>query len=76
MQSMTIVTALFKVGDRVRFQLGGRKVLGTVVEDRGLIGVDGRQLVRVQVELDPTYVQQFELPAALLERASRTARAS
>lgn len=57
----------YKVGDRVRFQLGARKVVGTVVEDRGMIGLGGRQLVRVEVPLDPSYVQSIELPAALLE---------
>jgi hypothetical protein len=59
----------FKVGDRVRFQLGAHRVIGTVVEDRGLIGVDGRQLVRVEVALDPTSLREFELPAALLSAA-------
>ncbi|HEY0477418.1 MAG TPA: hypothetical protein VGD37_07825 [Kofleriaceae bacterium] len=59
----------FKVGDRVRFQLGAHRVIGTVVEDRGLIGVGGRQLVRVEVELDPTYLREFEIPAALLTAA-------
>jgi len=61
---------LYKVGDHVRFQLGADKVAGTVVEDFGLIGRDGRQLVRVEVALDPPNVQQFELPAALLELAN------
>jgi primosomal protein N' len=59
----------FKVGDRVRFQLGAHRVVGTVVEDRGFIGVDGRQLVRVEVALDPTYMRDFELPATLLSAA-------
>ena len=59
----------FKVGDRVRFKLGGHQVVGRVVEDRGFIGVDGRQLVRVEVEVDPTYLREFELPAALLTAA-------
>jgi len=66
-----VIARLYKVGDRVRFQLGAHKVEGTVVEDRGLIGLDGRQLVRVEVPLDATYVQEFELPAALLEPARR-----
>jgi len=59
----------FKVGDRVRFQLGAHHVVGTVVEDRGFIGVGGRQLVRIKVEVDPTYMREFELPAALLTAA-------
>jgi hypothetical protein len=68
-----VVTALFKVGDRVRFQLGAHRVVGTVVEDRGLIGLDGRQLVRVEVELDPPYLRQFEMPAALLTAVTHAA---
>jgi hypothetical protein len=59
----------FNVGDRVRFQLGAHRLVGTVVEDRGLIGVDGRQIVRIEVELDSTYLREFELPAALLTAA-------
>ena len=59
----------FNVGDRVRFQLGAHRLVGTVVEDRGLIGVDGRQIVRIEVELDSTYLREFELPAVLLTAA-------
>jgi hypothetical protein len=59
----------FKVGDRVRFKLGAHQVVGGVVEDRGFIGVDGRQLVRVEVEVAPTYLRELELPAALLTAA-------
>lgn len=59
----------FKVGDRVQFKLGAHQVVGRVVEDRGFIGVDGRQLVRVEIEVDPTYLREFELPAALLTAA-------
>jgi hypothetical protein len=59
----------FKVGDRVRFKLGAHRVVGRVVEDRGFIGVGGRQLVRVEVEVDPTYLRELEIPAALLTAA-------
>jgi hypothetical protein len=44
----------FEVGDRIRFKLGARRVVGRVVEDPRFIGVDGRQLVRFEVTLDPT----------------------
>jgi hypothetical protein len=70
----TAISRLYNVGDRVRFQLGAHKVVGTVVEDRGLIGRGGRQLVRVAVELDQSYEQQFEIPAALLEPVPESAR--
>lgn len=59
----------FKVGDRVQFKLGAHHVVGTVIEDRGRIGVGGRQLVRVEVELDSTFLREFEIPAALLTAA-------
>jgi hypothetical protein len=61
----------FKVGDRVRFRLGAHLVTGTVVEDRGSIGVRGEQVVRVEVPLDRTYTRDFELPTGLLSRAPR-----
>jgi hypothetical protein len=64
-----MIRTRFNVGDRVRFQLGAHRLVGTVVEDRGLIGVDGRQIVRIEVELDSTYLREFELPAALLTAA-------
>ncbi len=72
---MDIVRAhQYKVGDRVRFQWGVRKVVGTVVEDRGGLGVDGEQIVRVEAPIDPTYVYSSELPAAVLEPARRRTR--
>lgn len=61
----------FKVGDRVRFRLGARVVAGTVVEDLGKIGVAGQQLVRVEVPLDAPYLQEFEVPTALLTPSPR-----
>jgi hypothetical protein len=61
----------FKLGDRVRFRLGGRLVVGTVVEDLGAIGVHGQRLVRVEVPLDMSYVREFEIPTELLSLAPR-----
>jgi hypothetical protein len=61
----------FKVGNRVRFRLGAHNVLGRIVEDRGNIGVNGRRLFRVEVQLDPTYVQVFELPIDALKPAAQ-----
>ncbi len=46
-------TAKFRVGERVQFGAGGRQVWGTVVEDRGPIGVNGRRLYRISVPRDP-----------------------
>jgi hypothetical protein len=66
----------YKVGDRIRLRLGARVVAGGVVEDLGYIGVDGEQLVRVEVRLDATYRQVFEVRAASLTLLSPRRRAA
>lgn len=43
----------FRVGDRVRFDLGPRRFTGTIVEDRGALGYQGRRLFRVEIPMDP-----------------------
>ena len=58
-----------KVGDRVRFNLGGRGFLGTIIEDRGPIAAGGRRLFVVRAQLDPTSESVFELPADELQAA-------
>lgn len=45
--------ALFKVGDEVRFLCAVDYVQGTIVEDRGNLGVGGRVMYRVRVPSDP-----------------------
>ncbi len=50
------------VGKEVRIRMGTGDVKATVVEDRGAIGVGGRHLVRVRVEIGEEQ-QEFELPA-------------
>jgi hypothetical protein len=59
----------FHKGDIVSFQLGTRWVQGTIVEDRGPIGVNGRRLYRVEFRVGPQSesVSHAELPAASLE---------
>ena len=58
-----------RVGDRVILDLGYRRKLGEAVEDRGFIGVGGRQLVRVRWEAEsPEAVRVYEVPAEELER--------
>ena len=64
----------FALADRsrlwlVRFTVGGHDVVGTIVEDRGLIGADKRQLLRVEVPVDVTYVAVYEVPAEELQAA-------
>ena len=53
----------FRKGDRVRFKLGVRSVQGTIKEDRGVIGVNGRRLYRVEFRADPLSPSKVELPA-------------
>jgi hypothetical protein len=40
------------VGDRVSVRMGTYTAVGTVVEDRGAIGVNGRRLLRVEVKVE------------------------
>jgi hypothetical protein len=61
---------LARVGDRVVLMIGTREVEGAVVEDRGLIGVGGRRIVRVRAELDDE-VQEFEVPEDELRLATK-----
>ncbi len=60
----------FPVGSNVAFSFGGRRVVAKVVEDRGLLGVGGRRLLRVQVEgsggADPIVL---EIPAEQVSAA-------
>ena len=55
----------FRIGDRVRLSFGNRTVTGTVVEDRGRIGVGGRQLFRIVVKTGDEE-RALELPAEKL----------
>ncbi|MBL8800033.1 MAG: hypothetical protein JNM56_39485 [Planctomycetia bacterium] len=57
----------FRVGDRVRFNFGKRRISGVVVEDRGPIGVQGRRLFQVDVPLDPFDPMTLELPESEME---------
>lgn len=52
----------FKVGDKVAFVFGGRRVRGRIVEDRGALGLEGRRLYRVRLDMDPYDPMFFVLP--------------
>jgi len=54
-----------KVGDEVVLRLAGRERRGVVVEDRGALGVDGRQIVAIRVGDDDA--RRFEVRAEHLE---------
>jgi hypothetical protein len=43
-------SADLRVGSKVSFVLGGRRVRGTIVEDRGYIGLQGRRLFTVRIK--------------------------
>ncbi len=68
--------SMIKKCDRVRFRVGSRPVTAWVVEDRGAIGVGGRQLV--VVETVPSGVEEeatrFTMPAEELTRLPKSSR--
>jgi hypothetical protein len=54
-----------KVGSKVKLTFGGREVVATVIEDRGPLGVGGRRLLRVRLDIEAGGEPiEFELPAA------------
>lgn len=66
------------LGTRVRVHFPGAKLDAEVVEDRGFIGVGGRQLVVVRTMEETCFPREMELAAADLEvlgppRAERAA---
>ena len=53
-----------KVGDRVILHLGTSDELAEVVEDRGFIGMGGRQLLRIRkLGVGPELSMPYEVPA-------------
>lgn len=52
-----------RAGDRVSIVRGNYEIEALVIEDRGNIGVGGRQLVRIRVEDDPGEFREFEAAA-------------
>lgn len=63
----------FQVGSRVELDLGGRNVVGTVVEDRGPLAAGGGQLVRVQLDwVDVAEPVELETASSCLRRRVMT----
>lgn len=65
----------YRVGDQVRLQFGLEYVIGTIVEDRGKLGVGGRRLygVRFKYDLDNTIyteVPEEDLTSATTQESS------
>lgn len=50
-----------KIGDIVTFTLVGREVTGTVIEDRGKLGRDGRRIYAIRVEYTWSDPMVYEL---------------
>lgn len=60
------------VGSLARMAFGDSTVLATIIEDRGPLGVGGRQVVRVQFPLDSTEeMVETEIPIDTLEIVAR-----
>lgn len=58
-----------RVGDRVSFQFGDRRVFGVVVEDRGPLGAHGTRLLAVRSKLGGLEASIIELPVDELRAA-------
>ena len=57
-----------RVGDRAMLQFGFQDVPIEVLEDRGPLGVGGRQIVRIKLIRDPMDGEvEFEVPAEELK---------
>ncbi len=56
----------FRVGDRIKIRFGARWEEGVVVEDRGPLGVGGRQLYRIRVPMPPAEPLETEVSAEWL----------
>ncbi len=61
----------FHIGDWVKFDYGPKKVSARIVEDRGRLGIQGRRLYRVQLDVKPNEesgdASTFEVPENELE---------
>ena len=61
----------FAVGSRVMVAFGVKDVEATVIEDRGPVGMGGRWLIRVRVEIEGVDEPfEFELPVVEVKRAA------
>ncbi|MHB1426941.1 MAG: hypothetical protein ACYC3I_27620 [Gemmataceae bacterium] len=57
----------FRIGDRVRVDMGRRKLTGVIVEDLGPLGVQGRRLFQVDFPMDPDDPMSMMLPEDEME---------
>ena len=66
----------FRVGQSVRLKHGFRGMIGEVVEDHGPIGVHGRRLYAVKLQLDPWNEFTSHLPEESLEAVGGSSNSS
>ena len=60
-----------RVGSRVKLMFAGREVVATVIEDRGPVGMKGRRLLRVRLDLEDTSEPiELEIPAVDVKSAA------
>lgn len=52
MTAMTSRKKTLRVGARVSLRFGRRSVRGTIIEDRGPLGIGGRRLWRVRLQMN------------------------
>ena len=57
----------FHLDQRIAFNFGTRKAKGSVVEDRGPLGVGGQRIYRIRLDMDPFEPVFLELPENELE---------
>lgn len=65
------------VGSRVKLLWGGYPIEADVIEDRGHLGVGGRRILRIRLDIDPRDIAepiQFEIPVEELTPVKRRAR--
>ena len=66
-------TPRFRVGDWVSFLYGVRRVTAQIIEDRGGVGMKGRQMYRIRMDRDVNDTIEFEIPEVELEPATAPA---
>jgi hypothetical protein len=59
----TAIAPKLAVGMRVSVKVGLRRIVGTIVEDRGPIGSGGRRLFAVRAKYDTVFESVCEWPA-------------
>jgi len=55
-------SACFKKGDWVSFPFGAGTITGQIIEDRGRLGIGGRRLYGIHIEINPGELSYTEMP--------------